>query len=223
MSSPEKTSRRYPAKVIAFVVLVITVVSVPFVIWGDAFVAPLLESQENRTVGLVLLAIALLAADSVAPVPATLVIMFLAAKAGAVAGIIGGTLGLAAGVLAATWFGRAAVGRIAPSFFPEAELLRLRTGLQKNLALTLACWRSVPVLAETSVILAAAAGIPAKRIFRVTLLPNFVIAVIYSVAADDSFLTACIAFGITVLASLLLWRWGSARAARLQGDVEHRS
>ena len=123
------------------------------------------------------------------------------------------SLGLAAGVLAATWFGRAAVGRIAPGFFPEAELARLRAGLQKNLALTLACWRSVPVLAETSVILAAAAGIPAGRIFRVTLLPNFVIAVIYSVAADDSFLIASVAFGFTVLASLVLWRWGSARAA----------
>lgn len=208
-----KSPRLFSAKVIAFSILVITVVSLPFVIWGDEFVAPLLASQEHRTIGLVLLAIALLAADSVAPVPATLVIMYLAAKAGVMAGIIGGTLGLAAGVMAASWFGRAAVGRIAPKFFPDAELVRLRTGLQRNLAVTLACWRSVPVLAETSVILAAAAGVPARRIFLVTLLPNFVISVIYSVAADDSFGTACIAFGVILLASLALWRWSDARAA----------
>ena len=213
MLPPKESSRRYTARVAGFVIFVMVVVSVPFVLWGDDFVAPLLASQEHRAIGLVLLAIALLALDSVAPVPATLVIMFLAAKAGVVAGIVGGTLGMAAGVVAATWFGRAAVGRMAPNFFPEAELERLRAGLQKNLALTLACWRSVPVLAETSVILAAAAGIPAARIFRVTLLPNFVIAVIYSVAADDSFTTACVAFGVTLFASLALWRWGSARAA----------
>lgn len=211
-----KPRRLFSAKVIAFTLLVVTVVSVPFVIWGDDFVAPLLASQEHRTIGLVILAIALLAADSVAPVPATLVIMFLAAKAGVVAGIIGGTAGLAAGVVAASWFGRAAVGRIAPRFFPEAELTRLRTGLQRNLAVTLACWRSVPVLAETTVILAAASGVPAGRIFRVTLLPNFVIAVIYSVAADDSFATACVAFGVTLAASLVLWRWSAARGRARQ-------
>jgi len=203
--------RFFSAKVIGFIILLVTVVSVPFVIWGDEFVAPLLASQENRTLGLVLLAIALLAADSIAPVPATLVIMALAAKAGAVAGVVGGTIGLSAGVLAASWFGRAAVGRIAPKFFPEAELARLRAGLQRNLALTLACWRSVPVLAETSVILAAATGVPIGRIFRVTLVPNFVIAVIYSVAADDSFSTACIAFGVTLVASLALWSFSARR------------
>lgn len=208
-------SRFYSAKVVGFIVVLVTMVSVPFVVWGDEFVAPLLATQEHRAVGLVLLAIALLTADSVAPVPATLVIMFLAAKAGVMAGIIGGTIGLSAGVVAASWFGRAAVGRIAPRFFPEAELERLRTGLQRNLALTLACWRSVPVLAETSVILAAAAGVPLGRIFRVTLVPNFVIAVIYSVAADDSFGTACAAFGVTMVASLALWRWGARPMAKV--------
>ena len=78
--------------------------------------------------------------------PATLVIMYLAAKGGVVAGIVGGTFGLSAGVLAAAWFGRTAVGRIAPKFFPEAELTKLREALQRRLALTLACLRSVPVL-----------------------------------------------------------------------------
>jgi uncharacterized membrane protein YdjX (TVP38/TMEM64 family) len=214
-----KPRRLYTAKVIGFVVLLVTIVSVPFVVWGDEFVAPLLAAQEHRTLGLVALAIALLAADSIAPVPATLVIMFLAAKAGVIAGVIGGTLGLSAGVLAASWFGRAAVGRIAPRFFPEAELTRLRTGLQRNLALTLACWRSVPVLAETSVILAAAAGVPMGRIFKVTLLPNFVIALIYSVAADDSFLNACLAFGVTLFASLALWRWSAGRPQKPAADL----
>jgi 3-dehydroquinate synthase len=134
-------------------------------------------------------------------VPATLVIMYVAAKAGWVAGIIAGTVGMSAGVLAAAWLGRVAVGRIAPKFFPDAELARLRDSLQRRLTLTLACLRSVPVLAETSIILAAAMGIPTGRIFRVTVLPNFLVATIYSVAADDSFATAAITFLATLVAS----------------------
>jgi uncharacterized membrane protein YdjX (TVP38/TMEM64 family) len=108
-------------------------------------------------------------------------------------------------VLTAAWFGRTAVGRLAPKFFPDSEIARMRVGLQRNLALTLACWRSVPVLAETSVILAAAAGIPIARIFRVTLLPNFIISVIYSAAADDSLTTAALAFLLILGLSLGLW------------------
>ena len=63
----------------------------------------------------------------------------------------------------------------------------------------------MPVLAETSVILAAATGIPIRRIFVVTLLPNFLISVIYSVAADDSLGTAALAFFLILALSLGLW------------------
>lgn len=194
-------------KVWLSVLLVGALVCAPFVIWGESFVFPLLEERQHQAGWLVVISVILLAADSVAPIPATLVIMFLAAKAGTLAGIVGGTLGMSAGVLAAAWIGRAAVGRIAPRFFPDAELARLRDSLQKRLMLTLACMRSIPVLAETSVIIAAAAGVPVRKIFWATVLPNFVVSVIYSVAADDSFQTACLAFLLTLALSYGLWRW----------------
>jgi 3-dehydroquinate synthase len=155
---------------------------------------------------LTVIAVALLAVDSVAPVPATLVIMYLAAKAGWLAGVIGGTIGMSAGVLAAAWLGRVAVGRIAPRFFPDAEIARLRGSLQRRLGLTLACLRSVPVLAEASVIIAAAMGIPVRRIVLVTLVPNFLVALVYSLAADDSFSTAVITFLATMVVSYAVWR-----------------
>lgn len=199
-------------KTTLFVCCVIALVSIPFVLFGEGFVLPLLESRQQQAGVLVLIAIALLAADSVAPIPATLVIMFLAAKAGRVAGIVGGTVGMSAGVFAAAWVGRTAVGRLAPKFIPEAEIARLRASLQNRLGITLACLRSVPVLAETSVIVAAAMGIPVRRIFRAALLPNLVVATIYSVAADDSFATACITFFATMLASYILWRWLGTKA-----------
>jgi 3-dehydroquinate synthase len=198
---------RQTVKTTLFVLFVITLVCLPFAIFGEEFVLPLLTTRAQQSGALTVIAIALLAADSVAPVPATLVIMYVAAKAGWVAGIIAGTVGMSAGVLAAAWLGRVAVGRIAPKFFPDAELARLRDSLQRRLTLTLACLRSVPVLAETSIILAAAMGIPTGRIFRVTVLPNFLVATIYSVAADDSFATAAITFLATLVASYAVWRF----------------
>ena len=193
---------------------IMALVSAPFVLFGEDFVLPLLKSRENQAGGLIVIAVMLLAADSVAPVPSTLVVMFLAAKSGPVAGIIGGTVGLSIGVLAAGWIGRVAVGRVAPKFFPEAELARLRESLQQRLALTLACWRSVPVMAETTVIIAAAAGVPVRRIFWATLLPNFVVSVIYSVAADDSAKTAILTFFATLVLSVALWWIFGRRAGR---------
>lgn len=202
-----KTPTFRAVRIVLFVFFVMALVCVPFVLWGEEYVGPLLQSREHQAVWLVVISIVLLAADSVAPVPATVVIMFLAAKAGTLAGIVGGTLGMTAGVLAAAWFGRVAVGRIAPKFFPDGEVARLRESLQQRLALTLACLRSVPVLAEASVIIAAAMGIPLKRIVGVTLLPNLAVSLIYSLAADDSFQTACLAFLGTLAASAVLWFW----------------
>ncbi len=196
-------------RLVLFVLVLVALVSLPFVLFGEAFALPLLAAREHQTGWLVLIAIALLTADSVAPVPSVLVIVFLAAKAGWLAGMIGGTLGLTGQVVCAAWFGRAAVGRIAPKFFPEAELTRLRGSLQQRLTLTLACLRSVPVLAETSVMLAGSLGIPLGRILRATLLPNLAISAIYSLAVDASFATACLAFVATVVPSYALWRWGA--------------
>jgi 3-dehydroquinate synthase len=193
-------------KIALFVLFVVALVSLPFVILGEEYVWPLLESRQEQVGALTLIAIALLACDSVAPVPATVVIMFLAAKAGWVAGIVGGTIGLSAGVFAAAWIGRSAVGRLAPKFLPEEELTRLRTSLQRRLVITLACLRSVPVLAETSVIVAAATGVPVKRIFWATVLPNLIVAAIYSVAADDSAVTAVVTFLATMVLSYIVWR-----------------
>lgn len=203
------TSRR---KLWLAILVVATVVTLPFIIWGEEFVLPLLRERENQAGWLVGLAVILLAADSVAPVPATLVIMFLAAKAGWMAGIVGGTVGMSLGVLVAGYLGRAAVGRIAPRFFPDAELTRMRESLQTRLVPTLACLRSIPVAAETSVIIAAAMGVPLRKIFFATLLPNFVISVIYSVAADDSFTTASVTFLATAAASYGLWRFLTRRS-----------
>ncbi len=189
-----------------FVLLVLALLSLPFVLFGESYALPLLRSHEGRTGMLALIAVGLLLADSVAPVPSILVIMVLAAKTSWWVGALGGTVGLTGQVLCASWFGRAAVGRLAPRFFPESELRRLRGALQGSLALTLGCLRSLPVFAETSVVVAASLGVPIRRIFWATLGPNAAISLIYSLAIDASIGMACLAFAVTALASYALWR-----------------
>lgn len=190
-----------------FVLVVIALVCLPFAIFGEDFVLPLLQTREQQAWLLTLVAVALLTADSVAPIPSSLVILYVGAKAGPLWGFAAGTIGLSLGVLAAAWLGRHAVGRLAPRFLPDAELERLRRALQERLGVTLACFRSIPVLAETSVLVAAAMGIPPGRIFRVTLLPNAIVAAVYAFAADDSLATAALTLALTALASWLYWRW----------------
>ena len=84
---------------------------------------------------------------------------------------------------------------------------RLRRGLRGKLACPLAWCPAIPVLAETSVLVAAAMGIPPGRIFRVTLLPNAIVAAVYALAADESLATAGLTLALTTLASWLYWRW----------------
>ena len=75
--------------------------------------------------------------------------------------------------------------------------------------------RSVPVLAETSVIVAAATGVPVARVFWATVLPNLIVAAIYSVAADDSLVTAAVTFLATMVLSYLVWRvFGRVRLSK---------
>ncbi len=70
-----KTPSVRTVKIVLFVIFVMTLVCLPFAIFLEELVLPLLESREKQTGALTLLAIALLACDSVAPIPATLVIM----------------------------------------------------------------------------------------------------------------------------------------------------
>ena len=190
-----------------FILVVIALVCLPFAIFQGDIGLPLLETKSQQVWVLTLAAVALLAADSVAPIPSSIVILTVGAKAGPLWGFVGGAVGLSLGVLAAAWLGRHAVGRLAPRFLPDAELERLRRALQERLGVTLACCRSIPVLAETSVLVAAAMGIPPGRIFRVTLLPNAIVAAVYALAADDSAGTAALTLALTTLASWLYWRW----------------
>ncbi len=209
MSHPSTTAPRLSRRTLKFalfVLFVMALVSLPFVLFGQEYALPILQSHAERKWALALVGVALLTADSVAPVPSALVIILVAAKAGWLIGTLTGVVGLSGQVWCAAWFGRAAVGRLAPKFFREEELIRLRSSLHQRLAMTLGCLRCVPVLAESSVLIAGSLGISMRRILWVTLAPNLAISAIYSIAVNDSFATACAAVLGTIIISFALWR-----------------
>jgi len=197
---------RRTLKLALFAVFVVALLSLPFVLLGEEYALPLLECQESRAWTLGLIAIALLTADSVAPVPSSLVMVGVALKAGWVVGTVTGTIGLCGQVLASAWFGRVALGRMALRLLGEGDANTLRDSVQRRLTVTLGCLRSVPLLAESSVVIAASLGIPLRRIFGATVLPNIAIAASYSVAAEAGILAAIAAVLGSIVASLIAWR-----------------
>jgi uncharacterized membrane protein YdjX (TVP38/TMEM64 family) len=199
---PRAATRRF----VVLVVVVSVLVALPFLIWGEPDVATMASRSGRSTAALVMLAVAALSIDAVAPVPATLVLAVLAHEAGVWAGIIGGTVGLTLGVVGAWMVGALAVRRIAPRVFTAAEYDRLARSTHRHSTWTLICLRSVPIAAETSVMMAAAAGMPLRKTLGITLLPNLVMATAYSVAADTSWTAAIVTLVVTILLSYGGWR-----------------
>ena len=62
-------------RITLFVLVVMALVCLPFAILGEEFVLPLLQTRAQQAWALTLAATALLAADAVAPIPSSLVIL----------------------------------------------------------------------------------------------------------------------------------------------------
>lgn len=122
----------------------------------------------------------LLAADVFLPVPSSL----LATASGMLLGLTPGALttwsGLQAGVLLGYGFGRSAGRRVAQRLVGEAELARAADAHQVWGGLSLLLARAVPVLAESSVLLAGLARMPLPRFALLTGASNAALALVYA-------------------------------------------
>jgi hypothetical protein len=200
------------AKFALFVFFVVALLSLPFVFFGEEYVAPILGNHEQQAWVLAGIGVILLTADSLAPVPSSIVIVAVALKAGWAIGTLAGTVGLCGQVVGAAWFGKLALSKITLRMLGLADGEQLRATMQKRLAVTLGCLRSVPLLAETSVVVAASLGVSLRQIFRVTVLPNLAIAATYSLAAQAGLWVAGVAVVVSTVVSVVLWRVTIRRA-----------
>lgn len=194
------------ARRVAFVLVLGAIVIVPFMLLGEDFGKSWLTDTGRGRAWVMGTGVLLLTVDAVLPIPSSWVMIALANQAGVFAGIIAGTVGLTTGVVLAAWIGRTAVGPLASRIVPAADLERLRSGAPRQVIIGLVCLRSIPVLAEMSVLAAAAAKVPLSRILLATVPANLVIAVVYSLAADESLTAATVVFVVSVVVSYALWR-----------------
>ena len=206
---------------------VVAIVLVPFLLYEDSIfeaVSASLGSGSSRQLAAFSILV-LLACDVFAPVPSSLV----ATASGTILGLAPGATvtwaGMQAGALVGYGFGRTAGVRAARRIVGESELERATRLHRRWGAFSLIASRAVPVLAESSVVLAGAARMPIGRFTWLTGLSNGAIATVYAgvgvyALETSSFL---LAFAASMLVpGSLMWASravGSASAAgRGQGN-----
>jgi uncharacterized membrane protein YdjX (TVP38/TMEM64 family) len=162
--------------------------------------------------------IALLVADVVLPVPASLIMIL----HGALFGVLAGTLLSLAGALGAAlfgfWIGRRG-GPLLARLVPEEERRRADALLREWGDLAILVTRPVPILAETMAILAGASPMSWGRMLAATLAGALPAALLYALtgATARSLDDTALVFGLVLLVAGLFWavgRWLRRAAPR---------
>jgi uncharacterized membrane protein YdjX (TVP38/TMEM64 family) len=198
-------------------------VLLPFAAFGpelEGWAANLMRSPGAVT-STAAVGVGLLCADILLPIPSSLVLATLGMTLGPVMGTIVGAAGLTVGSVIGYSIGRAA-GRAGarPVLLGNGDESATRFLDRYGLAFVVAC-RAVPVLAETSIIAAGIARVPALACFVVSSLANLGVAAVYasigSWAAEGSML------GVAFMAAIAIPGLTLAVAAGLKGMTDARA
>ena len=162
--------------------LALALILIPFFVFEQAitdWVQSVVESGRSKSAIAFVIA-ALLASDVLLPVPSSLV----ATASGYLLGLAPGAAvtwtGMTAGSLAGYLLGREPARKLTRRFVGHAELVRASMAHQRWGDWAVIVCRSVPVLAEASVVFAGVAGMPLRRFLLLTGLSNLAIATVYA-------------------------------------------
>ena len=148
----------------------------PFAILGDLPGPEWLEGHPTYTF---VVGVFLLGSDILLPIPSSLVAVALGAKLGPWPGALAVFLGLSSAALIGYLLGWH-IGYRAVSAFASPRQLRAMDELERGSSyFVLALCRSVPVLAEASVVAAGAARLPARPVLTTVLAANCLLAILY--------------------------------------------
>lgn len=199
---PPRTRRAPRLLLLTLAVLLAPVV--PALFWGEAF-AGAVERWQTAPPSDTLLAAAvtaLLACDMLLPIPSTPLITLSGARlgwaTGALCSTVGLTLGASVGFFIARHGGRAA----ARAWLPSAELASLEQRLDPGAPWLLFATRAVPLLAETTTLLAGLSRAPALPCLLSLGTGNAIVATIYAIAGDWGASTEYL-WGLVVLSGLI--------------------
>lgn len=194
------TALRWSLLALSLLVLIL----VPFVIYEESIrdaLDGLLQSGKSRLLLAGVIALAL-ASDVFTPVPSSLI----ATASGTLLGLMPGAactwMGMQAGALLGYGVGRTAGAGAVRRLVSDSELQRAARSHRRWGGVSLIVARAVPVLAESSVVLAGTVRMEPFRFFWLTGLSNAVIAAVY--AAIGAFALEAQAFLFAFLGSVLI-------------------
>jgi len=200
--------------------VVLCLILVPFALFEEQITAYASAALARPpTLPLALLVGGLLASDVLLPVPSSLVGTASGALFGWALGAAIAWAGMTAGCAVAWWLGRTASRAGLRRFVGEGEIGRAQALAERFGAAALIVSRPVPVLAEASVLLAGACGLPLRSMLLLTALSNAGISLAYAVlgalaGGSGSFLLVFAAAVIVPALALGLLRWSRRVSTR---------
>jgi uncharacterized membrane protein YdjX (TVP38/TMEM64 family) len=164
------------------VTLVLLVPVIPFLSFGDS-----LEARVERwfdaslsPVATATIVAGVLASDIVLPIPSSFVSTLAGSRLGFVVGTVVVWLGLTAGAMIGFWLARTFGRPLAARLSSPEDLRRMELLGEERGPFVLALTRALPVLAEASVLLVGAIGVPWRRFLPVVMLANLGLAAAYA-------------------------------------------
>ncbi len=203
-------------------VIILVIILVPFFAfghrieeWTDAFLRA--SARHSFISGGVIFA--LLASDILLPIPSSIVSTGAGFVLGMLYGFLASWLGMTTACIAGYLLGAASRKRLSTKLLGESEVKRLEDISRKAGDWVIVITRAVPVLAETSVLLAGMGKMPFRRFILMTTLSNAAIALVYAAAgalssSGNSFLLAFCAAILIPSGGMLLFRTKEKEAVR---------
>jgi uncharacterized membrane protein YdjX (TVP38/TMEM64 family) len=175
--------------------------------------------MEARSVGAALAGVGMLVVDVVLPIPSSLVMIL----NGALFGILVGTLLSLLGALGAAIIGFLMGRRGGPllvRFVPPEDRERADRLLQDWGMLAIIATRSIPLLAETVIIMAGASSIPWRTMLLATLLGSLPMSLLYAItgATAATFANGLLSFSMVLLIAGLFWVIGRRAHSKANQD-----
>lgn len=186
-------------------IAILTLILVPFMLWGTAIergVDDFVKSAGRRPLLVAAVLGGLLASDILLPIPSSLV----STSTGVLLGFMWGTLvsfaGMTVSCVAGYWLGARGGRPLGRRLVGDGDLRRLETFSRRFGDFMIVVARSVPVLAEASVIFAGMGRMPFRRFFIMTMLADLGISAVY--AAVGAFASAAESFLLAFAGALVL-------------------
>lgn len=208
--------------VAGFICLLFLALFVVVELLQPALMTDLASLMSRRSVGVALTGIALLVADVVLPMPSSLIMIAHGALFGIVIGTILSLIGCMGAAFLGFWLGRRGK-TLLERFVPAGEQQRANQLLAEWGWLAIIITRPIPLLAETTAIMAGASIMRWQTMLLASLAGSFPVAVLYALtgAMARSFDSLALSFSFALLMAGIFWLAGRVfRINRLHRDKQ---